>query len=90
MTVIAASTAVWVFILIPFLVVWAVGIVDIVRRHLSPVQTLGWILVVVLLPLVGTLVYFLLRKPTEEEIRRAREADADQRPSGVHQRLPGE
>ena len=71
MTVIAASTAVWVFILIPLAIVWALGIVDIVRRHLPPAQTAGWILLVVLLPLVGTLVYFLLRKPTEEEIVRA-------------------
>ena len=90
MTVLAATTFVWVVILIPLLVVWALGIVDIVRRHLSPVQTAGWILVIVLLPLVGTLVYFLLRKPTEEEIRRSREVAAEGRPSGVHQRLPGE
>src|SRR4029079_2538218 len=88
-TVLAASTAVWVFILIPFLVVWALGIVDIVRRDLSTAQTVGWIVVVVVLPLVGTLVYFLMRKPTEEEIRGAREAAAEKRASGVHQRLPG-
>jgi hypothetical protein len=88
----AASTAVWVFILIPLLVIWALGIVDIVRRELSPAHTAGWILLVVLLPLVGTLVYFLLRKPTEEQVRRAQEVAAQQRDSssGVHQRLPGE
>jgi type II secretory pathway component PulM len=62
------------------------------RRPLSPAQTAGWILLVVLLPLIGTLVYFLLRKPTEEEILRAQEAAAEQRDSSssVHQRLPGE
>jgi hypothetical protein len=92
LTVIAASTAVWVFILIPLAIVWALGIVDIVRRHLSPAQTAGWILLVVLLPLVGTLVYFLLRKPTEEEIVRAQTAAAERRDSSssVHQRLPGD
>jgi hypothetical protein len=70
----------------------ALGIVDIVRRHLSPAQTAGWILLVVLLPLVGTLVYFLLRKPTEEEIVRAQAAAAARRDSSssVHQRLPGD
>ena len=51
MTVIAASTAVWVFILIPLVIVWALAIVDIVRRPLSRAQTAAWILVVVLLPL---------------------------------------
>jgi hypothetical protein len=63
-----------------------------VRRPLSLAQTAGWILLVVLLPLIGTLVYFLLRKPTEEEILRAEAATAERRDgsSSVHQRLPGE
>jgi Phospholipase_D-nuclease N-terminal len=92
LTVIAASTAVWVFILIPLAIVWALAIVDIVRRHLPLAQTAGWILLVVLLPVIGTLVYFLLRKPTEEEILGAQEAAAEERddPTSVHQRLPGE
>jgi Phospholipase_D-nuclease N-terminal len=65
----------------------------IVRSDLSRSATAGWILTVVLLPLVGTLAYFLMRKPTEEEIRQAQEAAADHRgswPDGVHRRLPGE
>jgi hypothetical protein len=33
-TPIAATAFVWVFILIPLLIVWALGIVDIVRRDL--------------------------------------------------------
>ena len=68
---------------------WGLGIVDIVRRPLSPAQTAGWILLVVLLSLIGTLIYFLVRKPTEEEIIRAREARATlgERSPSVHQRL---
>jgi len=31
----------------------------------------------VLLPVIGTLVYFLLRKPTEEELRQAGRAAAN-------------
>jgi hypothetical protein len=91
-TVIAASTAVWIFILIPLVIVWALGIVDIVRRPLSAAHTVGWILLVVLLPLIGTLVYFLLRKPTEEEILSDQAAAAERRggSTSVHQRLPGE
>jgi hypothetical protein len=93
MTLLAVSTAVWVFILVPLIVVWALGVVDIVRRDLSRWATVGWILIVVLLPLIGTLAYFLLCKPTEKEIRQAQEAAAEQRgnwPDGVHRRLPGE
>jgi phospholipase D-like protein len=86
MTLLAVSTAVWVFILVPLIIVWALGVTDIVRRDLSGSATLGWILIVVLLPLLGTLVYFLLRKPTEKEVRRAEAAAAEQRgswPEGV-------
>jgi hypothetical protein len=42
MAVLAVATFVWVFILIPLLIVWAIGVVDIVRgRDLSTVQTEG-------------------------------------------------
>jgi hypothetical protein len=90
MTPIAVSTFVWVFILVPLIVVWAIGIVDIVRRDMGAGVKAAWIILVLVLPLVGTLLYFLLRKPSEEEIRqsyaasRALEGD---RP-GIHQRLP--
>jgi hypothetical protein len=71
---VAASASVWVFILLPLLVIWAVGLIDIFRRHLPPGTTAAWVLIVVLLPVVGTIAYFLLRKPTKEEIQQARQA----------------
>ncbi len=68
---IATSAAVWVFILVPLLVIWAVGLIDIFRRDLPRGTKAAWILIVVLLPVVGTVAYFLLRKPTEKEIQEA-------------------
>jgi hypothetical protein len=68
---VAASTAVWVFILLPILVIWAVGLIDIFRRELPGGTKAAWILIVVVLPVVGTVAYFLLRKPTEKEIQEA-------------------
>jgi hypothetical protein len=67
---VAASTGTWVFIIVPLLVVWTIGLVDIFRRDLSREAKAGWVLIVVLLPVVGTIAYFVLRKPSEEEIRR--------------------
>jgi hypothetical protein len=58
MTALAATAFVWVFILVPLIVVWVIGVVDIVRRPLSGMATAGWIVVVVVFPFVGTLVYF--------------------------------
>ena len=83
MTVLAVTTAVWMFILVPLILIWALGIVDIVRRDLSRSATAAWILIVVLLPVVGTVTYFLMRKPTAKEIERAQEGTAEQRRSGL-------
>jgi hypothetical protein len=83
LTAVAASTATWVFILLPLLVVWTVGVVDILGGDL-PRGTK---------PVVGTLAYFLLRKPTAKEIRFAQEAAADhgrELHSNVTRRLTGE
>jgi hypothetical protein len=76
---IAVSTATLVFIAIPIAVIWIVGVVDIVRRGLPASQTVLWIFVVIVFPLVGLLVYFTLRKPTEAEIRATQAAAADRR-----------
>ena len=86
------STAAWIFIGVPLLIVWAIGVVDIVRRPLDRGAKAAWILIVVLLPVLGTLIYFVLRKPSDEEVRRslaASQALEGDRP-GVHQRLPDE
>jgi hypothetical protein len=76
---VAASAAAWVFILLPLLVIWAVGLVDIFRRDLPRGTKAAWVLIVVLLPVVGTITYFVLRKPSEKEIRQAQQAAATRR-----------
>ena len=89
---VAATAAVWVFILLPLLVIWTVGLVDIFRRDLPRGTTAAWVLIVLLLPVVGTITYFVLRKPTEKEIEQARQAAAASGGDslGVRSRLPGE
>ena len=78
---IAMSTATLVFIAIPVAVAWIVGVVDILRRGMPAGQTVLWIVVVVVFPLVGLIAYFSLRKPTESEIRTAQAAAAARRDS---------
>jgi hypothetical protein len=93
MTPIAMSTAAWFFIGIPLLVIWAIAIVDIIRRDIPTGTKAAWILVVLILPVIGTIAYFVMRKPTEQEVRRAVEAQQDQAsdwPKGVRRRLPDE
>lgn len=78
MTLLAVSTFVWLVIVVPLVIIWALGIVDIFRSHRSRSTTAAWLIIVILLPVIGTIAYWALRKPTEKEIMRARQAAADQ------------
>jgi len=74
---IAMSTAVLVFIGIPLAIAWVVGLVDIFRHPMPTGQRIFWIVIVIVFPLVGTLAYFTLRKPTDQEVRAAHAAAAE-------------
>lgn len=65
--------AFWLLIvLVPLMLVWGFTIVDIFRRDdMSGLAKAGWLVVVLVLPLVGTLAYLLLR-PTRTAAAQAR------------------
>ena len=73
------STAAVVFIAIPLAVAWIAGVVDIFRHPMPTGQRVFWIVIVIVLPIIGTLAYFILRKPTEREVRAAQAAAAERR-----------
>jgi hypothetical protein len=73
----AATAFTWIFIILPLLIIWGIAIYDILRRPLPRQTKAAWVLIVVLLPVIGTIAYFVLRKPSEEEIRLKMQADAD-------------
>jgi hypothetical protein len=76
-TPIAMSTAAVVFILIPLGVAWVAGLVDIFRHPMPTSQMVCWIVIVIVLPIVGTLAYFTLRKPSEHEVRASQAAASE-------------
>jgi hypothetical protein len=76
---IAVSDIVVWSVAIPVVVIWIAGVVDILRRRLPAGLTVLWIAVVIVFPIVGTLVYFILRKPTDSEIRAHQAAAAERR-----------
>ena len=57
-----AMTAIWVAISIALLVVWAFTVADIFRSKLDRRHTLAWLLIVILLPFAGALLYWVLRR----------------------------
>jgi hypothetical protein len=69
----------WIILLCVVALVWVLSIVDIIRRHYSGRTTVGWIALVVLLPLVGSIIYWSVRKPTREETDKQYLADAERR-----------
>jgi hypothetical protein len=73
----AVSTMALVFIVIPLVVIWALTTVDIVRRDLPVQLKATWITIVLLVPLIGAVAYYAMRKPTEEEMRQRRAAAAE-------------
>jgi uncharacterized membrane protein YhaH (DUF805 family) len=58
-------------------IIWVLSVADIIRRRMDAKHTAGWILLVVLLPVLGSLVYWAMRKPTEDELEATVGARAD-------------
>jgi hypothetical protein len=54
-------SALWIAIGVTVLIVWVFSVVDIFSRHLDRKQTLAWLLIVILLPIAGSILYWLLR-----------------------------
>jgi hypothetical protein len=60
---------------IALLVVWALTIWDMLRQRLGGGKTAAWLLIVILLPFIGSVLYWVLRKPTPEEVEQRLASD---------------
>ena len=69
----------WGVISVVLLIVWALSIYDIVRRHLGGKRTVAWILIVVVLPVIGSILYWAMRKPEPGDAQHNYEADRSRR-----------
>jgi len=69
----------WAVLAVLLLIVWVLSIYDIVRRHLGAKRTAAWILIVVILPVVGSIFYWWMRKPEPEDAQHKYEADRSRR-----------
>jgi hypothetical protein len=72
-------TIIWATIGIAVVIVWVITVYDIVRRHLGAKQTSAWLLIVVLLPFVGALIYWVMRQPEPGDAEHAAAVDRDRR-----------
>ena len=53
----------WGIVAVVVAVVWLVTVSDLVRRHLGTKRTVAWLLIVLIVPLIGAALYWVLRGP---------------------------
>ncbi|HEX6023344.1 MAG TPA: PLDc N-terminal domain-containing protein [Solirubrobacter sp.] len=70
-------TFIWIVSACVLAVVWVLTIVDIVRHRYSTGATIGWLVLILLLPFIGAIIYWLVRKPTAQEVEQAYLAETD-------------
>ena len=61
----------WGALALALVVIWVLTIADIIKRRLGPSRTAAWLLIVLLLPFAGSILYYALRRPSDEEIQRS-------------------
>ncbi len=66
------------------LAIWVLTVADILRRHLGRGPTAAWLIIVLLLPFVGAVLYWVLRKPSPEEMQRELDNERALRESAAH------
>jgi hypothetical protein len=69
------------------LVVVVLTIVDIVKRHLSTGAAIGWIVLVLVLPFIGAVIYWVVRKPEAADPEQLYRLEAEQRRAAAHRHM---
>lgn len=63
----------------PFILLWGAALLDLIRGRHSGWGIVGWMLVIFMIPILGPMIYFALRTPTQDEVEQsylaARELD---------------
>jgi hypothetical protein len=80
-------TLFWALVTPIVIVMDIVTIVDVVRRRLRIGPTIGWIVLIIILPFVGVLIYWIARKPAPDDAEQAYLADASRRADRAHERF---
>jgi hypothetical protein len=74
-SVLAFSGAQWILLLvfiIPVVILWGYAIISLVgRRDLGIGAKLLWLIAILVLPLIGAVLYFMLRPAPQDQNRRA-------------------
>lgn len=67
----------WTLIGICVAIIWVITLIDLFRRHLGAGPTAGWLIIVLLLPFIGAIAYWIVRKPSSDEIEHSMQVERD-------------
>jgi type VI protein secretion system component VasK len=70
---------IWWMLAVAVAIVWVISLVDIFRRRLDAARTAAYVLLILILPLVGSLIYWGLRKPEPGDAKRTADAERARR-----------
>jgi ABC-type transport system involved in cytochrome c biogenesis permease component len=78
-------------IAVPICILWGAAVVDVIRRGGSGLRIAGVLLMVLVLPILGPMLYFILRKETAtpEELEARAMAQADMRREAARRPVGG-
>ena len=61
----------------PFILLWGCALLDLIRGDHSGWAIVGWMVVILVIPIIGPMIYFAMRKPTRSEVDEKYLADRD-------------
>jgi hypothetical protein len=67
----------WTLIGICVAIIWVITLIDLFRRHLGAGPTAGWLIIVILLPFIGAVAYWIVRKPSSDEVEHSMQVQRD-------------
>jgi hypothetical protein len=76
-------TVFWIIAICALAVIWVISIVDLFRHHYSGWTTFGWLALIVILPFIGAIAYWAMRKPSADELEREVMGEAELRRSAA-------
>ncbi len=57
-----------ILIATPFILLWGAALLDLIRSHHSGWAIVGWMLLILVIPIIGPMIYFAFRRPSRDEI----------------------
>jgi type VI protein secretion system component VasK len=67
----------WTLIGICVAIIWVITLIDLFRRHLGAGPTAGWLIIVILLPFIGAVAYWIVRRPSSDEVEQSMQVRRD-------------